>query len=50
VRYETAFARDKYLVVVNGGVDEVARASDILKDIHAARTTSTTDCSRQPLA
>ncbi len=37
VRYETALRADKYLVVVNGASDEVARASDILKTSNAAR-------------
>ncbi len=36
VRYETALHADKYLVVVNGSSDEVARASDILKTSNAA--------------
>lgn len=36
VRYENALRADRYLVVLSGACDEVARASDILKTSNAA--------------
>ena len=36
VRYETALRADKFLVIVNGAPDEVARAGDILKKSNAS--------------
>lgn len=36
VRYEAALRADKFLVVVNGASDEVARASELLETSNAA--------------